>query len=607
MIQIRVTIKQLPSEERLIGAVLVVMTLLSVLLSSTAAYGQGNHVFEGVEKVNFGTLDLATPGGQTWSTYRGATPGYFSAVGTASYTSPADADANVNGYVKHYADAANQSFSFPVGTGTDYRELTVSGTRAASSEVAVAWIVGDPTSTTDPTAPNAGTHAVATMGAGITGVSPVGQWDWQDLSSDAAGVTVTVSIPDMSAFASAGSQLRLAGWDGTEWVNLSGTTGASGTAENSTLSGTMIAGLTALGIGKNETYTDFGDNTAFASVSATYTDANTDGTPDGGTSVWLGTTVTAETTDPSNGTATGDGGDDGFTTPPATGATSVDHTITLNAAGATTVHYYIRMVTTAGTVNQPGSHTFAAAGSTTITWSPASLAGYTGLANYRVVVASSSADALAAITGTSFTNGEVEDYQITYVDPLPVELISQEVVWAGDDALVTWSTASELNNERFEIYRSFDGRTFEFIGEHASKAVNGNSTAILKYHFVDPVIRPQTAKYVYYQIKQIDYNGDSERFDVMPLYNGDVTELAVELYPNPSESGKLVNLRAIGLTDEIANIIVYNTLGVAVHSQQETNVNGAVVSLDLASLSSGVYNVELSQGTNKVVKRLVIQ
>ena len=63
MIQIRVTIKQLPSEERLIGAVLVVMTLLSVLLSSTAAYGQGNHVFEGAEKVNFGTLDLATPGG----------------------------------------------------------------------------------------------------------------------------------------------------------------------------------------------------------------------------------------------------------------------------------------------------------------------------------------------------------------------------------------------------------------------------------------------------------------------------------------------------------------------------------------------------------------
>jgi hypothetical protein len=225
--------------------------LLSLLLSVFQTYAQtGNHVFSGAEAGNFGIVDLATPGGQSWSTDRAALPGYFSAIGTASYTSPSDSKANVDGYVKHYATAANQPFSYPVGTGADYRELAISGTIPATSEIGVAWIVGDPSLNQDPTSQGApaGAHPIASVGTGIQSVSPVGQWDWQDLSNNAAGTTVTVSIPDMTSFSTA-PNLRLVGWNGSQWVNLSGTTGASGNAENSTLAGTMISGITAIGIG----------------------------------------------------------------------------------------------------------------------------------------------------------------------------------------------------------------------------------------------------------------------------------------------------------------------------------------------------------------------
>ncbi|GAB2552917.1 Ig-like domain-containing protein [Spirosoma aerophilum] len=223
------------------------VVLVGILAGSVAQAQTGNYVFSGAEAVNYGVVDLATPGGQTWATDRGATPGYFSAVGTASYTGASDA-ANVNGYVKHYATAANQSFTFTVGSGTDYRALSVSGTRSASSVIGVAWIVGDPSTTTDPTAPNAGTHAITSVGTGITAVSPAGMWDWQDVTGNAAGLTVTVSLPNLSSFGLAGN-LRLVGWNGTQWVNLSGSTGASGNTENSPLSGTMISGITALGVG----------------------------------------------------------------------------------------------------------------------------------------------------------------------------------------------------------------------------------------------------------------------------------------------------------------------------------------------------------------------
>ncbi|AEI51421.1 DUF6923 family protein [Runella slithyformis] len=236
------------------------MLVLAGMSTRPEVYAQtGNYVFSGAEAVNYGVVDLATPGGQTWATDRAATPGYFSAYGTASYTGAGDA-ANINGYVKHYATAANQSFTFPVGSGTDYRALSVSGTRTASSVIGVAWIAGNPSTTVDPTAPNAGTHAITALGSGITAVSPAGMWDWQDVSNNAAGLTVTVSIPAMTGFAASASELRLVGWDGTKWISL-GTSGATGLAENSTLSGTMQSGITALAIGLSSLPADFdGDN-----------------------------------------------------------------------------------------------------------------------------------------------------------------------------------------------------------------------------------------------------------------------------------------------------------------------------------------------------------
>jgi len=228
------------------------LSSILLLLCSSLAYAQtGNHVFTGAEAMNYSIISLATPGGQTWSTDRSATPGYFSALGNSTYTNAAD-NANVNGYVKYHAGSAPAaSFIFPVGTGTDLRLLTVSGSIPATVVLASAWIVGDPSATTDPTTPNAGTHPVTSVGPGILSVSTTGMWDWQDISGDAAGLTITASIPDESGFATA-ANLRLVGWDGTRWVNLSAaeaSTAASGAAENSTLTGTLISGITAIGIG----------------------------------------------------------------------------------------------------------------------------------------------------------------------------------------------------------------------------------------------------------------------------------------------------------------------------------------------------------------------
>ncbi|WP_020598391.1 hypothetical protein [Spirosoma panaciterrae] len=220
------------------------MLWLCCLLLSTITLAQtGNYVFSGGEAANFGTISLTTS--TSWGTARTSPQGYFAAYGTATYTG-ADDTHNINGYVKHYVQVANQGFTFPVGTGSDLRALTTSGSIANGLVVGTAWILGNPGSTTDPT--DGTTHSTSSLGTGITAVSTVGQWDWVVSSGSAAGVTVSVSIPDVSALGPA-TQLRLIGWNGSQWVNLSGSSGASGNTENSTLSGTMQSGITAIGIG----------------------------------------------------------------------------------------------------------------------------------------------------------------------------------------------------------------------------------------------------------------------------------------------------------------------------------------------------------------------
>ena len=221
------------------------MSLILFMIIGNAFGQQGNYVKSGGQLINADTIDLKTS--KIWISERGASPGYFTAVGKAVYENGRDSNF-VNGYVKHHATASNQSFTFPVGDSMDYRPVSISGNRSDTSIIAVAWIQGDPSTTADPTLPHSGVHSTGSFETGLFEISDVGQWDWQDISGDAMGTKVTVSIPDMSSF-TLRTRLRLVGWNGTQWVNLSDTLVANGNTEGSLLSGYIDTGITSLGIG----------------------------------------------------------------------------------------------------------------------------------------------------------------------------------------------------------------------------------------------------------------------------------------------------------------------------------------------------------------------
>jgi hypothetical protein len=167
----------------------------------------------------------------------------------ATYTGGTTDVQHVDGYV---SKAGNTAFTFPVGSGTDVRTLSISAP-ATTTEISTAWFAGNPGTVTDPS--DGTVHSAASFAAPIQSVSTAGFWDWIPVAGSDDGLTVTVSIPDMSASSVLPADLRLVGWNGTQWIDLSGSGNATGNTENSTLSGTIPAGITisALGIGSINT------------------------------------------------------------------------------------------------------------------------------------------------------------------------------------------------------------------------------------------------------------------------------------------------------------------------------------------------------------------
>ena len=112
---------------------------------------------------------------------------------------------------------------------------------------------------------------------------------------------------------------------------------------------------------------------------------------------------------------------------------------------------------------------------------------------------------------------------------LPVEILTLTATLANAGVDVTWETATEINNDYFDIERSQDGIHFEKIGW---KQGAGNSTITLYYSLFDS--NPYSG-INYYRLKQVDKDGTYEYSDkVYVVVNPDAGLISV--YPNPAQS-----------------------------------------------------------------------
>jgi hypothetical protein len=77
------------------------------------------------------------------------------------------------------------------------------------------------------------------------------------------------------------------------------------------------------------------------------------------------------------------------------------------------------------------------------------------------------------------------------------------------------------------------------------------------------------------------------------------------LYPNPSDGHFKMQLHAIE-ADEI-QLNVYNTLGKLVYAKTVGSKDGALISIDLGDVNSGLYLLELSEENKMWQKKIIVR
>ena len=89
---------------------------------------------------------------------------------------------------------------------------------------------------------------------------------------------------------------------------------------------------------------------------------------------------------------------------------------------------------------------------------------------------------------------------------LPITLLSFNAAAIKDGVHVEWSTASQINNDYFNVEKSLDGYEWE---NKVTVAGAGNSNTQMDYSWVD--LNPSMGV-SYYRLKQTDYDGEFEVF-----------------------------------------------------------------------------------------------
>ena len=179
-------------------------------------------------------------------------------------------------------------------------------------------------------------------------------------------------------------------------------------------------------------------------------------------------------------------------------------------------------------------------------------------------------------------------------DNFPIELVSFTAKPNQNQVELTWTTATEENNEFFTIERSQDGQNWEEI---ATIPGAGNSNELLQYSFVDQnPLEGQT----YYHLKQTDFDGTSTYSEVRVVKLEDDMENSIKIYPNPTLGQIQMDVAHV----DINEIHVLNIIGQDVTTAVSISKNGeASFTIDLNRLPKGMYFIQTPNAATKVYKQ----
>ena len=175
--------------------------------------------------------------------------------------------------------------------------------------------------------------------------------------------------------------------------------------------------------------------------------------------------------------------------------------------------------------------------------------------------------------------------------PLPIIISNFSINGHKNQANLLWSTASETNNDYFEILHSTTGKDFQVIG--MVKGV-GNSNTIQQYRFTHE--NPARGR-SFYRLRQVDYDGKYEYSPVRSVIS-DLKIKEIHIAPNPATD--LVSIIHDGSSSTF-DISIKDITGRTIIDYK----NYSAETLDISPLSSGLYTITIIADGVATTQRLI--
>ena len=165
---------------------------------------------------------------------------------------------------------------------------------------------------------------------------------------------------------------------------------------------------------------------------------------------------------------------------------------------------------------------------------------------------------------------------------LPVELVYFKVHCENAQLSFNWETASELNNNYFEIEQSTDAIQYTTLGKIASK--NGNANYTQNYNTSYSTI-PQN---IYFRLKQEDFDGKISYSKIVRKECTALNDNGITIYPNPANAHININWNGVVGTKTIQ---IFNPIGQEIISEYETNNSSTI---DISHLPASIYIIKVT-------------
>ncbi len=192
------------------------------------------------------------------------------------------------------------------------------------------------------------------------------------------------------------------------------------------------------------------------------------------------------------------------------------------------------------------------------------------------------------------------------IDNVPVEIASFTAAMNDNSVMLSWITATELNNSGFEIQRSLKSDNESAVWDKIGFVQgSGNSTENHAYTYTDQnLMRPG---HYTYRLKQIDFDG---KYAYSPVAEIDVNKPTIyflsQNYPNPFNPSTTIEFS----TPERSHVSlkVYDVLG----NEVATLVDGWMestnhkVTFNAGKLASGIYYYTLAAGNFTSTEKLIL-